>query len=87
MKRGFLFNGSKNYTEERLELMVLNTLPMMGPRIIKAAITTIATKTRIKAYSTKPWPFSLGENNMINFSFLSKMFKETLEVFLFYIAL
>jgi hypothetical protein len=24
----------------------------------------MATKTRINAYSTKPWPFSLGENNM-----------------------
>jgi hypothetical protein len=37
---------------------------MTGPRIIKTAITTTATKTRIKAYSTKPWPFSFGANNM-----------------------
>ena len=44
--------------------MVLNVLPMIGPRIISAAITTMATKTRMSAYSTKPWPFSLGANNM-----------------------
>ena len=37
-----------------LELIVLNVLPMIGPRIIRAAITTMATKTRINAYSTKP---------------------------------
>src|SRR5688572_33424158 len=24
----------------------------------------MATKTRISAYSTRPWPFSLGANNM-----------------------
>src|SRR5512135_2481224 len=48
----------------RLVLMVLNVLPITGPRIIRAAKTTMATKTRIKAYSTKPWPFSCGANNM-----------------------
>jgi hypothetical protein len=37
---------------------------MMGPRINKTAITTTETKTRINAYSTKPWPLSLGANNM-----------------------
>ena len=47
--------------------MSLKTLPMIGPRTIKAAITTIATKTRISAYSTRPWPFSLGENNILKF--------------------
>jgi hypothetical protein len=47
--------------------MVLNVLPMIGPRIIKAAITTMATKTRISAYSTKPWPLSLEANNMGSF--------------------
>src|SRR5512140_3485233 len=53
-----------SYTEPRLVLMVLNVLPMIGPRIIRAAITTMATRTRINAYSTSPWPFSLGANNM-----------------------
>jgi hypothetical protein len=27
-------------------------------------ITTTATNTRISAYSTRPWPFSFGANNM-----------------------
>ena len=45
-------------------LVLLNTFPITGPRMVKAAITTIATKTRINAYSTRPWPFSLGANNM-----------------------
>src|SRR5450759_5009194 len=52
------------WTDESVLLILLNTLPMTGPRIIKTAITTTATKTRIKAYSTKPWPFSFGANNM-----------------------
>jgi hypothetical protein len=25
----------------------------------------MATKTRIRAYSTKPWPFSCGANNIL----------------------
>jgi hypothetical protein len=48
----------------RLELIVLKTLAMIGPRINKTAITTTATKTRINAYSTRPWPLSFGANNM-----------------------
>jgi hypothetical protein len=51
-------------TPVRELLILLNTLPMTGPRINKTAITTTATKTRIKAYSTRPWPFSFGANNM-----------------------
>jgi hypothetical protein len=43
---------------------------MTGPRINKTAITTTATKTRINAYSTRPWPLSLGANN-IGFHLLS----------------
>jgi hypothetical protein len=35
------------------------------PRIVRMAMTTTAIKTRINAYSTIPWPFSFGENNMI----------------------
>jgi hypothetical protein len=30
----------------------------------RMAITTIATKTKIKAYSTSPWPSSWGRNNI-----------------------
>jgi hypothetical protein len=28
-------------------------------------MTTMATKTRIKAYSTKPWPSSRGRYNIL----------------------
>jgi hypothetical protein len=38
--------------------------PTAGPRRAKMTITTTATKTRIKAYSTRPWPFSFGANNI-----------------------
>jgi hypothetical protein len=41
-----------------------------GPRIARITITTTATKTRIKAYSTKPWPFSFGANSIVVTSFL-----------------
>ncbi len=41
-------------TLEMLELMVLNVLPMIGPSINRDAMTTMATKTRINAYSTNP---------------------------------
>ena len=44
------------YTLEMLVLIVLNVLPRIGPKIIRAAITTMATKTRINAYSTNPCP-------------------------------
>lgn len=57
-----------NYTLLRLPLIVLNVFPMIGPSIISAAITTIATKTRMSAYSTKPWPFSFGANNIVIYS-------------------
>jgi hypothetical protein len=55
----------------RLLFTVLNALPIWGPRIIRTAITTMAIKTRIKAYSTNPWPLAelvalwgLEANNM-----------------------
>jgi hypothetical protein len=54
----------ENYTPDKLELILLNVFPITGPNIIKAAITTIATITKIIAYSTSPWPFSFGENNI-----------------------
>jgi hypothetical protein len=58
-----------SYALERLLLIFEKTLPMIGPSSIRTAMTTIATKTRINAYSTSPWPFSLGANNMVFFSF------------------
>jgi hypothetical protein len=66
--------GYENYKELRLELSVLKTLPMIGPRIMSAAITTMATKTRISAYSTRPCPFSFGEKNMAHYLLSSEMF-------------
>jgi len=57
-----------NYTLLRLLLIVLNVLPMSGPRTNKAAITIMATRTRISAYSTKPWPLSFGANNIMKYS-------------------
>jgi hypothetical protein len=45
--------------------MVLNVLPIFGPRRRMIAMTTMATSARMIAYSTSPWPFSLGANNII----------------------
>src|SRR5690606_1560057 len=86
VQQDFLFDRRWNYTPERLELISMTTLPTIGPRTIKAAITTMATKTSIRAYSTSPWPFSMGENNMVKF-LLSFRFprKGLLELFIFYI--
>jgi hypothetical protein len=36
--------------------MLLNMLPMAGPSIARMIMTTIATNTRIRAYSTNPCP-------------------------------
>jgi hypothetical protein len=47
-----------HYIALRLVEILLKTLEMVGPRITRAAITTIAIRTRIKAYSTRPCPFS-----------------------------
>jgi hypothetical protein len=41
------------------------TVEIAGPNKARIAITTTATKTRINAYSTRPWPFSFGANNMV----------------------
>jgi len=51
-------------TLDKLELISLKTLPRKGPRNNRATRTTMATKTRINAYSTRPCPFSAGVNNM-----------------------
>jgi hypothetical protein len=50
--------------------MLEKILPIAGPRMARITITTTATKTRIKAYSTKPWPFSFGANSIVFTSFL-----------------
>jgi hypothetical protein len=49
--------------------IVLKVLPILGPSKRITAITTMATSARIIAYSTRPWPFSLGANNMVRFPF------------------
>jgi hypothetical protein len=46
-----LFFIHRNYMESKT---VENTLPMAGPSRDKITITTIATRTRINAYSTSP---------------------------------
>jgi hypothetical protein len=52
------------YLDYRDALMVLKMFWIIGPMRVSAAITTTATSTRIKAYSTIPWPRSLRENNI-----------------------
>jgi hypothetical protein len=41
----------------RPELIFENVLPTWLPRKVRITITTMAIKTRIRAYSTRPWPF------------------------------
>jgi hypothetical protein len=53
--------------------MLLKMFPIAGPSNARITITTTATKTRIKAYSTRPCPFSFGANNIRIFSFLKKL--------------
>jgi hypothetical protein len=48
-------------------LMVLKIFPIFGPSMRRIAITTIATNTRMIAYSTNPCPLSCGCNNMDEF--------------------
>jgi len=49
--------GGTFITEDKELLIVLNTFPIMGPSIIKAAMVPKDTNTRIIAYSTNPCPF------------------------------
>jgi hypothetical protein len=44
--------------------MLLKMLPIAGPSRARMTITTIATRTRIKAYSTSPCPSSRGRNSI-----------------------
>src|SRR5574341_779581 len=53
--------------------MVLKVLPILGPSKRITAITTMATRARIIAYSTRPWPFSFGANNIVNLPFNKKI--------------
>jgi hypothetical protein len=43
---------------ERLLLVSLNTLPIIGPRKMTAAMTTTAIRTIANAYSTNPCAFA-----------------------------
>jgi hypothetical protein len=47
------------------DVILENTEPICVPSAAIITITTMEIKTRINAYSTRPWPFSFGENNMI----------------------
>jgi len=49
-RQGFLFEYQSYLF--KLLLILLKTLPIIGPRKVSTAITTTATKTSIKAYST-----------------------------------
>ena len=59
--------GDFFHTDVRLELILLNIFPIAGPKISNATKTTIATKTRINAYSTSPCPFSSFDNRATSF--------------------
>jgi hypothetical protein len=56
-------------------MILLKTFPIAGPNNARTTITTTATKTRINAYSTKPWPFSFGANNMAIYLLSIKILK------------
>jgi hypothetical protein len=55
------------YTDARLALILLKIFPIAGPITSKAMKTTIETKTRINAYSTRPCPFSSLDNLATSF--------------------
>jgi len=59
--------GDLFHTDERLVLILLKMFPNAGPNISNARKTTIATKTRINAYSTNPCPFSSFDNLATSF--------------------
>jgi hypothetical protein len=52
-----LFSEIKGKNYGNMPIILLYVFPIVGPKIVRTAITTTATKTRINAYSTKPWPF------------------------------
>jgi hypothetical protein len=66
-KPGNLFTGLFSYM---VWMTFENVLPIAGPSKVRITMTTITTSTKIKAYSTNPWPFSRGLNNIFT-SFLS----------------
>jgi hypothetical protein len=51
---------------ERLLLMVLKTLAIIGPSNKRTAKTTMATRASINAYSTRPCPFSCDLTSIIH---------------------
>ncbi len=44
----------RNRRDYRCDIMSLKIAPILGPSNARTTITTTATKTRIKAYSTSP---------------------------------
>jgi hypothetical protein len=54
--------------------------PTSGPIIIITDMTVMATKARIREYSTRPWPFSFLEDevSIIDFSLLKRFEKNYL---------
>ena len=65
--QNFLMLPETDYGRELL--IVLKVLPILGPSKRMTAMTTIAMRARIIAYSTRPWPFSFGANNIVLFPF------------------
>jgi hypothetical protein len=53
-----------NYLTPIADEIELNTVEICVPRMVRTIMITMAINTRINAYSTIPWPFSFGENNM-----------------------
>lgn len=51
-----------NQDEGMLELTFENIFPILGPRTVIAAMTTTATSTRIRPYSSKPCPSAFANN-------------------------
>lgn len=58
-----------------LSTILLYKFPIAGPSKYNITTTMILARIRIKAYSTKPWPFSFKLNNMMNPPLLAGMLR------------
>src|SRR3972149_9525471 len=67
-------------------LILLYKFPTRGPITVRTKITTIATRTRMRAYSTKPCPFSSLTINIISSIIMisNKFDQELMIIELFY---
>ena len=63
MERKEVLKVNHPHYQNMWETRLLKTFPTTGPSMRRMAITTMATSTRINAYSTNPWPSSRGKNN------------------------